>query len=122
MNTALIMLGSNINPVENIETAMEKLTEHFEIVSISSVEITQPVGAYYKNTFHNQALKILSVETADETKAIFKQIEIEMGRTPESKKNGDIPIDIDLIFWNKTLLHRDYERYDFVRRCVDEIR
>lgn len=122
MNTALIMLGSNSNADQNLELSKEKITEYFEIVSQSSRLFTKPSGKQYVGDFYNEALKILSAETADETRNIFKQIEVEMGRTAESKKTGLIPIDIDLIFWNDKLLHEDYNRFDFVKICVDEIR
>ena len=122
MNTALIMLGSNSNADQNLELTKDKLTEYFEIVSQSSRQITKPSGSHYVGDFQNEALKILSAETAEETKIICKQIEMELGRTPESKKSGIIPIDIDLIFWNEKLLHEDYNRFDFVRICVDEIK
>lgn len=122
MNTALIMLGSNSNADQNLELTKEKITEYFEIVSQSTRLFTKPSGKQYFGDFHNEALKILSAETADETRNIFKQIEVEMGRTAESKKTGLIPIDIDLIFWNEKLLHEDYNRFDFVKTCVDEIR
>ena len=122
MNTALIMLGSNSNADQNLELSKEKLTDYFEIVSQSSRIFTKPFGKQYIADFQNEAIKILSAETADETKIIFKQIEMEMGRTPETKKSGLIPIDIDLIYWNEKLLHDDYNRFDFVRKCVDEIK
>lgn len=122
MNTALVMLGSNSNADHNLELTKEKLNEYFEIVSQSSRLVTKPHGKHYNADFQNEAIKLLSDETADETKIIFKQIELEMGRTTESKKTGTIPIDIDLIFWNEKMLHEDYNRFDFVRICVDEIR
>ena len=122
MNTALIMLGSNSNADQNLELTREKLTEYFEIISQSTRLVTKPFGKQYIGDFQNEAIKILSAETADETKNIFKQIEMELGRTPESKQLGVIPIDIDLIFWNEKLLHDDYSRFDFVRICVDEIK
>ena len=83
---------------------------------------TKPHGKHYISNFQNLALKILSEETAEETKLIFKDIEKEMGRSPESKTKGAIPIDIDLIFWNDNLLHRDYERFEFVKKCIDELK
>jgi len=122
MNTALIMLGSNSNAEQNFEITKEKLNEYFEIISQSSRIQTKPIGKQYIADFYNEAVKILSAETADETRFIFKQIEIDLGRTPESKKIGLIPIDIDLIYWNEKLLHDDYNRFEFVRICVDEIK
>ena len=116
------MLGSNNNAEQNIDFAIERLSEYYEIVSISTCSVSSPVGKHYKADFCNEAVKLLSDETAEDTKANFKQIETELGRSPESKKTGIVPIDIDLIFWNETLVHNDYERFDFVRKCVDEIK
>lgn len=121
MNTAIIMLGSNFNGEQNIDLAKDRISEYYEIVSDSSRIISEAHGIQYKSNFFNEAIKILSDETAEETKATFKLIESDLGRTSESKKQGIIPIDIDLIFWNGTLIHPDYERFDFVRKCVDEI-
>ena len=122
MNTAIIMLGSNINASVNLELAKEKLSLQFDIVKESSGISSKPFGSHYKSDFCNKAIKLLSAETREESISIFKSIEVEMGRTPESKKNGIVPIDIDLIFWNDTQVHTDYNNYDFVKRCVDEIK
>jgi len=122
MNTAYIMLGSNSNAGNNLTLAIDKLTAYFQLIDQSSILVTEPIGKHYKLAFHNQALKILSTDSSDETKSIFKQIEKEMGRTPDSKLLGIIPIDIDLIFWNETLMHEDYNRFPFVKTCVDEVR
>ena len=88
MNTALIMLGSNSHPEQNIELAIEKLSQFFEIEKQSSLVETKPHGKHYIGNFHNLALRILSEETSEETKLIFKDIEKEMGRSPESKTKG----------------------------------
>jgi len=122
MNTAYIMLGSNSNADYNLTLAIGKLTAYFQLIDQSSILVTEPIGAHYKLPFHNEALKILSTGSSDETKFIFKKIEKEMGRTPDSKLLGIIPIDIDLIFWNNNLLHEDYNRLPFVKTCVDELR
>jgi 2-amino-4-hydroxy-6-hydroxymethyldihydropteridine diphosphokinase len=116
------MLGSNTNPEQNIDLAKDRISEYYEILTNSSRINTTPQGKHYKYDFSNEAIKVLSDETADETRATFKLIEIELGRTIESKKQGIIPIDIDLIYWNEALIHPDYERFEFVRKCVDEIK
>ena len=73
MNTAIVMLGSNLDPEFNLELAKEKLSDYFDITKQSNILINKPVGNKYKNDFHNQALKLLSVETAEETRYIFKE-------------------------------------------------
>lgn len=122
MNTAIIMLGSNSNADINLELAKDLLSSYFDVVKESSTTTSKPFGKNYHADFWNKALKILSVETKEETIYIFKNIEAEMGRTADSKKSGIIPIDIDLIFWNDNQVHSDYDRFDFVRKCINEIR
>lgn len=121
MNTAIVMLGSNFEQKENIEIAKEKLSIFFEIEAQSSQITTKSVKGNYADDFLNEAVKLLSVDTAAETISIFKNIETEMGRTPQSKSAGNIPIDIDLIIWNGQVIHDDYNRFDFVKTCVNQL-
>ncbi|MCE5331669.1 MAG: 2-amino-4-hydroxy-6-hydroxymethyldihydropteridine diphosphokinase [Bacteroidales bacterium] len=122
MNTAIVMLGTNVNQEHNLISAKEKLSEFFEILDESSILITKPIGKKYNTDFHNQAIKILSDDTAKETALHFKQIENEMGRSPLTNQMGEVPIDIDLIFWNGVQKRNDYDKFPFVRQCVDEIK
>ena len=122
MNTAIIMLGSNVNAEVNIELAKEKLSQEFDIEKESSCITSKPFGSHYVSDFCNKAIKLLSAETKEETIYMFKSIEAEMGRTLQSKAAGIIPIDIDLIFWNDHQVHPDYDRFDFVKKSIDEIK
>ena len=122
MNTAIIMLGSNTEATLNMELAIGKLVDWYEITDKSLPVVTEPIGAHCFPEFHNVAIKLLITESFEDTKATFKQIEKLIGRKPESKITGIIPIDIDLIFWNDILVHEDYNRYEYVRNCVNEIR
>ena len=116
------MLGSNYNAEENIIKAKEKINDKYEIVDESTVLITLPRGKKYKNHFLNQAIKILSDEYFEDSVVFFKQIEKELGRTIEGKDAGIIPIDIDFVFWNDTAMRKDYDKWDFVRTCIDQIK
>lgn len=116
------MLGSNFNAEENITKAKEKINDKYEIIDESTVLVTLPRGKKYKNHFLNQAIKILSDEYYEDSEVFFKQIEKELGRTPEGKANGIVPIDIDFVFWNDTTMRNDYEKWDFVRICIDQIK
>lgn len=122
MNEGIIMLGSNSNAEENITKAKERINDKYEIIDESTVLITLPRGKKYKNHFLNQAIKILSDEYFDDSVLFFKQIEKELGKTPEGKADGIIPIDIDFVFWNDTAMRNDYEQWDFVRTCINQIK
>lgn len=122
MNEGIIMLGSNVNSEENITIAKERINDKYEIIDESTVLITIPRKKGYKNHFLNQAIKILSDEYYEDSRRLFKEIEKDLGRTEEGKKNGLIPIDIDFVFWNETAMRDDYEKWDFVRICIDQIK
>jgi len=122
MNTAIIMLGSNTNAKRNMEHTFRKLLGFFEIINKSVQVDTEPVGADSVPDFNNIALKISTNKPREETVAIFKQIEREAGRRADSKLTGIIPIDIDLIFWNDVQVHDDYNRFEYVQNCVNEIK
>ena len=116
------MLGSNTNPQTNMELTVSRLVTYFDIISESLPVITKPYGAQFSSDFHNVALKLRTINTQEDTTAIFKSIEIEIGRNRDSKLTGLIPMDIDLIFWNNNLVHKDYNRYEYVRNCINEIK
>ncbi|MDD4488978.1 MAG: 2-amino-4-hydroxy-6-hydroxymethyldihydropteridine diphosphokinase [Paludibacter sp.] len=122
MNEGIIMLGSNLNPEVNITRAKERINDKYEIIDESTVLITLPRNKKYKNHFYNQAIKILSDEYFEDSVRFFKQIEQDLGRTPEGKLNGIVPIDIDFVFWNETAMRDDYEKWDFVKICIDQIK
>ena len=109
------MLGSNMNKEKNMELVKIKLADYFEIIDQSKIIESEPVGEKYKHSFLNQAIKILSDDSAEQTAIHFKHIETEMGRSAATSIKGDVPIDIDLIFWNKELKRDDYTKYDFVK-------
>ncbi|MDR3653102.1 MAG: 2-amino-4-hydroxy-6-hydroxymethyldihydropteridine diphosphokinase [Paludibacter sp.] len=122
MNQAIIMLGSNDGADINLKLAKQKLSFYFEILKESKIIVSKPVGIHYQSDFNNKALLILSDKTLENSIATLKKIEVEMGRKPENKQAGNIPIDIDLIFWNDKLVHTDYDRFEYVRKCIEEIR
>ena len=122
MTEAIISTGSNSYAKYHLQYAQLLLKKHFHLLNESSVLVTKPHGKQYKKKFHNQAIKLQTKLNKEETIQIFKEIEKEMGRTFYSKIEGKIPIDIDLIIWNNEIVHPDYQRFGFVKQCVDEIK
>ncbi len=122
MNTAIVMLGSNIDQNSNLVRAKKRLADFFEILDESATLITEPIGKKYTTKFHNVAIKLISDDSANEVARLFKQIENEMGRSALTSQKAEVPIDIDLIFWNNVQRRSDYDKFPFVRQCVDEIK
>lgn len=118
---AIISLGSNTEK-KILELAAILLAERFQLTSQSEIIESNAIGEHYQSPFYNQAIKLLSGYERDETIQIFKETEIKLGRTPQSKSKGIVPLDIDLIIWEGVVYKDDYYRFDFVRKCVDEIK
>lgn len=118
---AIISLGSNTEK-KILELATILLAETFQLISQSEIIESNAIGEHYQSPFYNQAIKLLSGYEKDETIQIFKETEIKLGRTPQSKSQGIVPLDIDLIIWEGVVYKDDYYRFDFVRKCVDEIK
>ena len=119
-NEAVIMLGSNTD-ISLLLSAKSMLEDWFDVVAVSEIMQTTAIGEQYQSPFYNQAIRIKTEYDREETIRIFKKTEKKLGRTAESKKEGIVPIDIDLIVWNGEICHDDYYRFDFVKKCVDEI-
>ena len=119
-NNAVIMLGSNTD-MNMLLSAISMLEDWFDVIAVSEIRKTTAIGEQYQSPFYNQAIRIKTEYDREETIRIFKKTEKKLGRTAESKKEGIVPIDIDLIVWNGEICHDDYYRFDFVKKCVDEI-
>ena len=86
-NRVLLCLGSNWDKEKNMERAAEMLRAHFVFIQFS-----QPVAVLY------------SEESPARIKDVLKDIECCIGRKPEDKSCGRVPIDIDLLQWNDQIL------------------
>ena len=54
------------------------------------------------------------------TQTRLKEMEKEMGRTPEEREQGIVRIDLDLLLFDQQRYHeRDWER-DYIRRLLDD--
>ena len=104
-NTAYLSLGSNIEPEINIKSAVEMLGELTELVAVSSVWETQPVGMKNQPNFLNAAAIIKTPLTAAQLKQkVLNPIEQKLGRVQQTNKNAPRPIDIDIMLFNRQVL------------------
>lgn len=110
-NRAIVSLGSNTGREENIEQAVRMLSERFRTAVFSPAEYTEPVGCPSSAKFLNRVGVFRTSLSADELKSVFKEIETLLGRRPEDKGRGVVPVDIDLLRWNgQTLKPEDIKR------------
>jgi len=121
MNTTVVGLGSNINPVENIARAQKLISQEHLIIAKSPLIQTAPIGLKEQDNFLNGALLVKTELDYPNFKQYLKKIEISMGRKKTPIKSGSRTIDLDIIVWNGKILHRDFQHRDFVRQSVLEL-
>lgn len=111
MNSALVSIGSNENPEQNLLGCCRLLAQLFPDILFSKTSVTVPYGNNYKNDFFNCLAVINTDIERQDCVNKLKQLERDMGRTPNDKFKGCVKIDIDLVIWNREVLKpKDLER------------
>lgn len=97
---AFVILGSNIEPEENITAAVRRLRQNADLQGVSSVWETEPIGSQGPN-FLNAAAWVATTQAAEELKwSVLREIEKQMGRTRSEDKNAPRTIDLDVIVFD----------------------
>jgi 2-amino-4-hydroxy-6-hydroxymethyldihydropteridine diphosphokinase len=121
MNTVIIGIGSNIDADKNIAEMLQILMEKVEIVKISSMLKTKPIGIENQPDFTNAAVKIITGLNQDELTVLLKGIEDQLGRDRTVTKFGPRCIDLDIVVWNGEIVDDDYYTRDFLQKSVYEL-
>jgi 2-amino-4-hydroxy-6-hydroxymethyldihydropteridine diphosphokinase len=120
-NSAIIGLGSNIQPTENIEKAKMQLQKEFQILKMSNFLTTKPIGIPNAPDFINGAILIETDLDRKELTQKLKSIEDILGRVRSANKFISRTIDLDIIVWNKKVVDENYYKWDFLKKFVHEI-
>lgn len=120
-NRAVIGLGSNINPEENIPQAIDTIRAGFRVIKISSFVETDPVGFKEQNRFVNGALLIETDMDAPSLKAALRDIEAGLGRVKSENRNGPRTIDLDILVWNGEIVDEEVYEREFLKASIREL-
>lgn len=121
VNRAVIGLGSNINPEENIRRAKDAIAGEFILIKSSSFVETEPVGFKEQDRFINGALLIETELDARGLKSWLKSLEIKLGRSKTDNKHGPRSIDLDILVWNGEVVDEEVYEREFLRRSILEL-
>lgn len=121
INTAIISIGSNINAEENISSMLEVLGNEVEILKVSSMLKTKPIGIENQPEFTNGAVKIKTGLSREELNRHLKKIEDQLGRDRSAPKFGPRTIDLDIVIWNGDIVDEDYYTRDFLQKSIQEV-
>ena len=121
MNTAIIGLGSNINPQNNIRLARDKISSEVTLIKSSKLVYTEPVGYLEQDNFLNGALLVETDLEIESIVKLLKKIEIELGRKKTLNRNGPRTIDLDLLIWNDQIIDSDVYSRSFLKESILEL-
>jgi len=105
--TAYLCLGSNLgNRQENLDKALDLLSQRMQIRKVSSLYDTEPVGNTEQPRFLNLVCQINTRLSPEELLTLAKGIELKMGRTP-GKRNAPRIIDIDILLYGDSVVETE---------------
>jgi 2-amino-4-hydroxy-6-hydroxymethyldihydropteridine diphosphokinase len=120
-NQVCLLIGSNIEPEQNLVLAVEMLQKHMTILRVSSVWETPPVGSDGP-CFLNAALFGLTPKKAYSLKkGVLHPLEAQMGRVRSADKNAPRSIDLDIIAFDGKLLDATVWQYAYRAVPVAEL-
>lgn len=128
MLTGFISIGSNIDKEIHIPSSVNALKKQFSNIVSSSLYETEAVG-FEGDDFHNLIVQFDSSLGAKAVAKILRQIELDHGRTRDSRKYAARTLDLDLILYGDLIIsdgrlqipRDEIERYAFVLEPLAEI-
>ncbi|MFV0266157.1 MAG: 2-amino-4-hydroxy-6-hydroxymethyldihydropteridine diphosphokinase [Draconibacterium sp.] len=121
INTCIIGIGSNINADKNISGMLEILKRKVEVVKVSAMLKTKPIGITDQPDYTNGAVKINTERDRKELTKLLKSIEDQLGRDRNGPKFGPRTMDLDIVVWNGEIVDKDYYTRGFLQKSVDEV-
>lgn len=101
---AYLSLGSNIEPAVNLPKAVQMLSQHGEIVKLSSVWESEPVGGLGGN-YLNACVSYKTTLPQEQLKStVLHSIETSLGRKRAGDKFAPRTIDIDIILFDERVV------------------
>jgi len=102
--TVYLSLGSNIGErQENLDKAVDFLSQKLEVAKVSSVYDTASVGDIEQPRFLNLVCQAYTRLAPKELLAVAKGIESKLGRKP-GKPDAPRPMDIDILFYGDKVI------------------
>ncbi len=122
MNEAIILIGSNIHPKQNIRDCLFLLMENVTVVARSQIWRTKSFGSEGPD-FLNLAIKVTTILNKKQLKvSVLRKIEDRLGRVHLSNKNAPRTIDLDTIIFNDVIIDDELWEKVFIALPVAELK
>jgi 2-amino-4-hydroxy-6-hydroxymethyldihydropteridine diphosphokinase len=121
MNDCIIGIGSNIDAEKNIAVMLNLLANDVEIIQVSEMVQTKPIGIIEQDDYTNGAVRIWTEMDLKTLTLYLKKLEDRMGRDRKQVKFGPRNIDLDILIWNNTIIDPDYFTREFLQNSAAEL-
>lgn len=106
-NYICLLLGSNIQPEDNISKAINLLEANFPIVSISQIWETPPYKTEGENFLNAAVLLRAQLNPISDITIKLRELEKIMGRKRTEDKYASRTIDLDVVVYNSSVIDND---------------
>jgi 2-amino-4-hydroxy-6-hydroxymethyldihydropteridine diphosphokinase len=121
MHTAIILLGSNIDPEENIKKAINRLIKECKLIKTSRLWETEAIGSNGPD-FLNSAIAVETQLLENDFKyQVLRKIEKELGRVRTEDKYAPRPIDLDIIIFDDQVVDQDLWKRSFISSPISDL-
>jgi len=118
-NDVIVGMGSNIDPLSNLEKALRVIEKKFPGLAASGFVETAPLGFKDQAHFYNGALRFKTEMDRVALKSWLLTIEKDFGRIRTANKNGPRTLDLDLLVWNGKIVDKDVPERDFLQNAIE---
>ncbi len=111
LHKVILSLASNYQQQDNLAEAHRRLDLMLRCRRYTEAIWTEPINARRPNLYLNQLLYAETTLRVEELQQALKDIELDMGRTADDRREGLVRIDLDLLQYDDERFHlRDWER------------
>ena len=123
MHQCILCIGSNYRAETYMGMAEMLLNQRFPSIRWGKTVKTLPEGTTCPTPYLNRAARLDTNWDADTLRHYFKSIEKACGRTSLSKQTGIIPLDIDLLMIDNTVLKsEDMQKHPKTCKSIMSVR
>jgi 2-amino-4-hydroxy-6-hydroxymethyldihydropteridine diphosphokinase len=116
-----LSLGSNIDPADNLNAAVELLREQMTVLAVSRAWRTPAVGMHGPDFLNAAALVFTSYSLDALKKEVLRKIEARLGRVRTEDKFVPRTIDIDIVACEEQILDHSLWIYPHLALPVSEL-
>jgi len=120
-DTAYIGIGSNLEPQKNVRQAMRELRRVGQVIAISTVWMTEPIGRPEQPAFYNLVAELRTDLPPEELRSALRQIEDQLGRRRTADRYAARTIDLDILIYGDRVVDSDISERAFLAMGIWEM-